>query len=565
MEDTAVKLTDLPDYISDFDAIMKQHDQKAVYYAHAGAGELHLRPVLNLKTKEGQLALRAIAKDSALLVKRYAGSMSGEHGDGRVRGEFIPLMVGEICNDIFKKIKKLFDPQGIFNPGKIVDAAPMDKDLRYDAGQPAFSFPTMLRFDNGESMQQAAERCNGSGDCRKQAWTGATMCPSYQATMNEKDSTRARANILREVLTHPENPAYPLDSKELKDVLDLCLSCKACKTDCPSSVDMAALKAEAMHHYQRRHGVDLRSRFFGTFHKKAALAAPFARLANFALKRDQVNALFKRKLNIAPQRSIPAFSVRSASSVLNAYRNKSASIDFLLYIDEFTQYQDAAIAKDVALFFKKLGLKFDVIYAPSGRAAISKGLLREAKKCAEKTLEKLQPYVDRRLPIVGIEPSALLGLRDEFAKLVDPSKIEKAHALAKAALTFEEYVFQLMETGKLGSDHFTRDEKEIHIHLHCHQKALSHVKFTKAILKLPAGHTVRVIPSGCCGMAGSFGYEAEHYEVSNQIGELVLMPHIRNHPNALIVAAGTSCRHQIKDAVAVKALHPAQLLLKSLK
>lgn len=564
VEDTAVAIDDLPEYISEFEKMMTDFGQQAVYYAHAGAGELHLRPILNLKSARGQKDFRAIGEASAGLVKKYRGSLSGEHGDGRVRAEFIPKMIGDENYELLRKIKTIWDPHGIFNPGKIVDAFPMDADFRYSAGQEPFSEKTFLNFGS-ENMLQAAERCNGSGDCRKPQASSATMCPSYQATRHELDSTRARANLLREGLTNPESREAIFNSDDVKSVLDLCLSCKACKRECPSGVDMAALKAEYMYQYQTKNGFSRRTKFFGQFHKKAALASSFSAFVNPLLNTNLISGIVKKYYAIHPDRSIPQFSRKRASKHVKKYASNKNSPDFLLYIDEFTEYQDAGIAEAAARLFQRLGYEFAVAYSPSARAAISKAMLDDGREAAERTLEVLKPFVEKGIPIVGLEPSGILGFKDDFLKIVSPHLREAARNLSKVSFTFEEFLFREMECGKLGSSRFTEREKEVHIHLHCHQKALSHIKYSKAILGLPKNYRVQAIPSGCCGMAGSFGFEKEHYQLSQDIGEMVLFPHIRNNPKAIIAAAGTSCRHQILDGVKTHALHPAEILLQALK
>lgn len=564
VEDTAVSLADLPEYISEFESLMEGFAQKAVYYAHAGAGELHLRPVLNLKSEKGVKELRAIAESSAELVKKYNGSLSGEHGDGRVRAEFIEYMVGSQNYELFKAIKKLWDPQHIFNPGKIVFPDKMDEDLRYSKNQSPFTAKTFLDFGENENMLQAAERCNGSGDCRNPHGSGAAMCPSYQASLNEVDTTRARANVLREVLTNSSNPQFPLDSQEVKEVLDLCLSCKTCKRECPSSVDMAALKAEAMYQYQQKNGISKRTKFFGYFHKSAGMATSMSFLVNPFLALKPIDSLIKSRYSIAKKRSIPKFSKNRASKLIRKYENAS-NPELVLYIDEFTEFQDAEIALSAAKLLRKLGFEFQVIYTPSGRAAISKSLLPLARECAHKALEKLKPFIEKGIPVVGLEPSGILGFRDDFLKLVEPSQRDLAKSLSQHSLTFEEFLFRHVESGRIHAGLFTERAENVHIHLHCHQKAMSHIKFSKAVLSLPKNYKIRAIPSGCCGMAGSFGYEEEHFEMSNKIGELVLFPHIRENKNALIAAAGTSCRHQVKDAITVRAYHPAEILLSALR
>jgi FAD/FMN-containing dehydrogenase/Fe-S oxidoreductase len=564
VEDTAVAVNDLPQYIDEFEKLMDSFGQQAVYYAHAGAGELHLRPVLDLKSKKGRDEFRQIGEASAKLVKKYRGSLSGEHGDGRVRAEFIPDMIGEKNYALLKRIKKIWDPTNIFNPGKIVDPDPMDADFRYEENQRSFDYPTFFNFSEEGNMLELAEKCNGSGDCRKLPYTAATMCPSYHATRNEKDTTRARANVLREVLTRSPHAAFPFDNDEVHEVLDLCISCKACKRECPSSVDMSLLKMEADYHYYRRNGLPKRNKFFGSFHKKAKWGSALAPVSNLLTGSTFLMKIFKSKFGIAPNRSIPKFSGKKATSRLKSKAVKSP--DFVLYVDEFTQYQDAHIAEAAGEFFKKLNFSFDVVYAASGRAYFSKSMLPEAKECAEEILRKLKPYVEEKIPIVGLEPSGILGFRDEFKRLFVNEKKSLADKLSSLSFTFEEFVAAQMKSGRIRQEEFTDDSCAIEVHVHCHQKALSGPAFSLEILNFPPNYSAVKIPAGCCGMAGSFGYEAEHFDISNQIGEQILFPRLRSlDSKKIVVAAGTSCRHQIKDGVGKESFHPAEILLKALK
>lgn len=565
VEDTAVSLKDLPAYVLDFEAMMQRHGQRAVYYAHAGAGELHIRPVLNLKTAEGQDQFRRIGEETAQLVGSYGGSLSGEHGDGRARSEFIPMVLGEANARLIESIKDCWDPYGIFNPGVIARAVPMDEGFRYRAGQPPFAAATFLDFSDKGHILLAAEACNGSGDCRKPASSGATMCPSYQATRNEKDSTRARANLLREVLTRPDNPAYPMGSETLHEVLQLCLSCKACKRECPSSVDMALLKAEADYHYQRRYGFSRQAHFFGHYHRIAPWAAAVAPVANALLRMHVVAAAFKRAVGVAPQRSIPPFASRSGAGMARRYASKQ-EVDLLLYIDEFTQYQDAEVASAAAELLHGLGYRLKVVYAPSARAYMSKAMLPAARRTALQALQKLEAAAHPELPVVGLEPSAVLGFRDDLQALFKGEDKKRMQALGARSFTLEEFLSAEVDGGRLGPEAFTDAYQEVHLHLHCHQKSLSHVRHSVQLLSLPKGYQVTRIPSGCCGMAGSFGYEVDKFELSMQIGEQVLFPRVRSaSEHALIVASGTSCRHQIKDGTGRKAIHFAQAMLRALK
>lgn len=570
VEDTAVHLPDLPAYIAEFQQIMAGFGQQAVYYAHAGAGELHIRPSVNLKTKEGVRQLRAIAEASARLVKKYNGSLSGEHGDGRVRGEFIPLMLGQKNYDLLRQIKHTWDPQGILNPGKIVDAPPMDESLRYLQDQPMQAIETLIDFSAAGGILRLAEKCSGSGDCRKLAHvSGGTMCPSYMATRNEKDSTRARANTLRELLTRTQNGDNKFAHKELYDVMDLCLSCKGCSSECPSNVDMAALKAETLYQYYRTHGVPLRSRVFGHIGRLNALASVLPALSNFVLGNALTGALIKKTLGIASQRSLPPLSktpLRKWQHPQNLPEKPHRGSVFF-FCDEFTNYNDASIGQKAIELLLRLGYKVQMPqHAHSGRALISKGLLPAARQLAEQNVKVFATLVSSSTPLLGVEPSAILSFRDEYPRLVGPELRDAARQLAPHCLTIEDFIAREAAAGRITAADFDSTERFILLHGHCHQKALSGTDATIATLSLPAGHHVELIPSGCCGMAGSFGYEKEHYELSMQVGELVLLPAVRKAPeSAVIVAPGTSCRHQIADGAGRKALHPVEILYAALR
>lgn len=561
IEDTAVRIEDLADYIAEFEEMMLGFGQKAVFYAHAGAGEIHLRPILDLKKSKDVKLFYEITKATALLVKKYKGSLSGEHGDGRVRAEFIPLMVGEQVYDLFKQVKNIWDPSNIFNPGKIVGAAPMTSSLRYEPDLVVSEPKTIFRFEESGGIIRSAEKCNGSGDCRKLEFSGGTMCPSYRATRDEKDSTRARANALRNFLSNPKDASKPFDSEEIKEVLDLCLSCKACGTECPSNVDMTILKAEFMHQYQQTRGARFRSRLFANIEKLNRLANRFYPLSKVVLK----ITLLKKLMGIAPERSLPMpirLSLRNyTQSNFNNLRPQSDR-SFYLFIDEFTNYNDESVGQKAVRLLDALGYNIKIIDHPeSGRAAFSKGFLDHAKKCADENVRIFSDLVSSNQPLVGIEPSAILGFRDEYPKIVSEDLISKAEKLSTHTLTIEEFLFQEVEKGKIQSSSFDSQEREVLVHGHCHQKALSSVEYTAHILSLPKNNKVSIIPSGCCGMAGSFGYEKEHYEVSMKIGEQTLFPAVRQaSKNTIIVASGTSCRHQIKDGTSVPSFHPVEIL-----
>ncbi len=567
VEDTAVDLPDLPAYIEEFRQMMRDFGQQAVYYAHAGAGELHIRPSVNLKISEGVKQFKAIAEASAKLVKKYNGSLSGEHGDGRVRGEFIPLMLGHKNFELLKRIKQTWDPYYIFNPNKITGAPPMDQDLRYVQDVPKPEFDTVFDFSQTGGILRTVEKCGGSGDCRKLAHvTGGVMCPSYMATRNEKDTTRARANTLREFLTRSENGENRFAHQELKDVMDLCISCKGCTSECPSNVDMSTLKAEFLHQYYKEKGVPFRAKVFANIGSINNLAAKIPSISNFFLTNGLTSNIAKKVLGVAPKRSLPAVSKITLRKWYDKHYKQlkvttpKASVYF--FCDEFTNYNDAHIGIKAIELLIKLG--YDVImpvHAESGRAHISKGLLLEAQEMAKQNVMIFKDLVNENTPLIGIEPSAILSFRDEYPKLVAPENQSIAKELGKNALLIEEFIAREIRKGNITPESFTKDAKRILLHGHCHQKALASTEVSAWALGLPENYLVEVIPSGCCGMAGSFGYEKEHYDVSMQIGELVLFPAVKNAKKDVIIAApGTSCRHQILDGTGRKALHPVEIL-----
>lgn len=567
IEDTAVAIEDLENYISEFTALMTSYNQSAVYYAHAGAGELHLRPILDLKQAEDVVLFRKITTDVAKLVKKYNGSMSGEHGDGIVRAEFISLMIGDANYQILKRIKLTFDSENIFNPNKIVDAYPMDKNLRYEVDRKEPEIETLLDFSSSQGILREAEKCNGSGDCRKLPEFGGTMCPSFRATRNEKDTTRARANALREFLTHSEK-ANRFDHEELKQVFDLCLSCKACASECPSSVNVAALKAEFQYQYQKANGVPFRTKLFAYNNKINGFASRVPKLTNFMFSNGFTSLIIKSIGGIAKERSIPLISIKSLNKEFQVFKNKVVDNDYIkevyLFNDEFTNHLDSEIGVDTIEFLSRLNYKVSIIsHAESGRAMLSKGLVAEAKKMANKNVSKFKNIISETTPLIGIEPSAILTFKDEYIKLADDK--ESAKSIAKNTFLIEEFIQQEIELGHIKLEQFTQEKKTIKFHGHCHQKALANQKSSFDVLNLPKNYKVTIIPSGCCGMAGSFGYEKEHYEVSMQIGEQTLFPAVRKASEETIIAAnGTSCRHQIKDGTGRVAKHPISILKEAL-
>ena len=574
IEDTAVDVNDLPEFIREFNVILKKHDLYSVHYAHAGSGEIHLRPIINLKTTEGNGLFRTIAEEVATLVKKYKGSLSGEHGDGRLRGEFIKQMVGSKNYELLKQVKRSWDPKNIFNPNKIVDTPPMDTMLRYEPGQFTPEFKTIFRFHQ-QNILQHAEQCNGSGDCRKTHLSGGTMCPSFMATRNEKDTTRARANILREFLTH-STKINRYDHKEIYEVMGLCLSCKACKSECPSNVDMAKLKAEFLQHYYDANGVPFRSKMIANFSVSARLGSIAPSVYNFFMTNTFTSTLIKKTVGFAVKRSMPTLSKQTLHSWFSK-RSKVKSQKFnssplqvkgkvYLFCDEFTNYNDTHIGATAVKLLEKLGYEVEIpVHEESGRAWLSKGLIRHAQTIANKNIALLKDVITAETPLIGIEPSAILTFRDEYPDLATDENIEAAKALAKNALFIDEFIAREIEKGNITKDQFTKASKLIKLHGHCQQKSVGSLNDSVNILSFPENYTVETIPSGCCGMAGSFGYEKEHYDVSMQIGELVLFPTVRQQAAGTIIAApGTSCRHQIKDGTHTKALHTVEVLYNAL-
>ena len=570
IEDCAVDPQDLPAYIEELEALLKKHNTKYSMYAHAAAGELHVEPMINLKTTEGKILFRTILAETAVIVKKYRGSLSGEHGDGRLRGEFIPFMMGERNYDLFRQVKNIFDAGHIFNRGKIVDTPPMNAFLRYQQDVKKTPIETIFDFSRQEGILHLAEKCSGSGDCRKTHVSGGTMCPSYMATRSEKDSTRARANMLRHFYSNKAyNAGNDITEAEVKEVLDLCLSCKACKSECPSSVDVAKMKAEFTQHYYNTHGIPFRSKLIGNFASQMALAALLPAAYNFIFKTNALRRLVNKMVGFHPDRTMPLLHATTLRKWYKKHQSEKGRISkgtIYLLCDEFTNYNDVSIGQKTILLLERLG--YTVIipqHEVSGRTYLSKGMVKKAKDIAIKNVELLKDLVSAATPIIGIEPSAILTLRDEYPELVPAALKPASKELAVHSFLFEEWFAREIENGNITAEQFTASNSAVYIHGHCYQKALSSTSFIKQSLSIVPGFKIEEIPSGCCGMAGAFGYEKEHYEVSMQIGNLVLFPAIQKMGEASIIAAsGTSCRHQIKDGTARKAKHTAEILFEAL-
>lgn len=634
IEDTAVLPEKLPAYMDDFAQMLERLGLSCVYHAHISTGELHLRPIINIKDKNGREKFRQVAYETALLVKKYKGSLSGEHGDGRLRGEFIPLMYGDKVYQMMCDLKHCWDPDGIFNLHKITDTIPMDSMLRFEVGQQyeigkliasdATYYNWKAAFDECKiagatgartqlhALMCSIEQCNGSGDCRKSNAFGGTLCPAFKVSGDETKATRARANVLREVLTRGCEEKNLFQSKAIAEVLDSCLACKGCRSECPSNVDMTKLRSEILQQKYDKYGTPLRS--FAV--ARMAMVEKFGHLVwpiyNLFASWKLSSSIIKWVINFAAERDIPTLShmtMRTAvhkeqimlqvkqdglistffSEVNRRYIKRALRLRSVpqfesaqqprqhkkvyLFADEFTNFQEAELGLTFAKLLMRLGYEVEIPrHVESGRAAISKGCLKLAKKFAIKNVNLLKEKVSALTPLVGIEPSCILSFRDEYPDLVPAEMRSDAKRLARNALLFDEFLVREINAGNITPDQFKADEVEIWLHGHCHQKALVGVEKTVTALHLLSGAKINVIPSGCCGMAGSFGYEKEHYKTSLAVGEMVLFPAVRKAIGnkegitpVIVAAPGTSCRQQILDGTGVKAVHPLEIMYKWLK
>ena len=593
IEDTAIAPKFLPAYMKDFQEMTRRLRANVVYYGHISTGELHLRPILNLKTKEGQKLFRDLATETAQLVKKHRGSISGEHGDGRLRGEFIKMLYGDETYELMRQVKHCWDPDGLLNVHKIVDTLPMDSMLRFNVDQEydiekrlgshntyfnwkaAFDECTAPGATGAKSQMNALmcsiEQCNGAGDCRKSNLIGGTLCPAYKVSGDELKTTRARANVLREVLTRGGDGAL------VKQELDSCLACKGCKSECPSNVDMTRLRAEVLQHYYDEHGTPLRSAMVARMAKIENLGALVKPFYNFFASNRISSSIIKKLIGFAAERQIPTLSRYSMRKLVEKEQAQYSIVrpkkEVYLFADEFTNLQEAELGLTFAKLLMRLGYKVEIPkHVESGRAAISKGCLKYAKRFAEENVYLLYEKISDKHPLIGIEPSCILSFRDEYPDLVAPEWRADALQLSKNCLLFDEFLMKEIEEGNITAEEFEDTKMEIWLHGHCHQKALVGVEKTAKVLDtLLVGAKVNVIPSGCCGMAGSFGYEKEHYKTSLEIGEMVLFPAVRkavsntSDISAIVAAPGTSCRQQILDGTGVKAVHPIEILYNLLK
>jgi FAD/FMN-containing dehydrogenase/Fe-S oxidoreductase len=564
VEDVVVPVNCLGDYIRCADRILAEHGTHGEWYGHISAGCLHLRPLIDLKTPDGVVRMRAIAEAMVELVAGLRGALSGEHGDGLSRSEFSARLFGPDIMAAFEQIKRTFDPAGLLNPGKVIPLAgeagrTLDRNLRYGEAYRPIAPPTTFSFAAEGGLLGAVEACNGVGVCRKE---GGLMCPSYHVTRQEMHTTRGRANALRAALSG-HLPATALNDQQMYDVLDLCLECKGCKAECPTSVDMARVKSEFLAQYQREHGVPLRSRLFGEYAVMARLAHFVARPLNWLSGSGVVRSVMEAVLGISRRRRLPAFATQTFRQWFHRQPKLPAGGNsrVVLFVDTYTEYNTPAIGQAAVRVLARAGCQVELVRGQvcCGRTLISKGLLERARELAARNLDVLAPYAAQGVPIVGLEPSCLLAMRDEYRDLFPGDA--RAEALGRRALLIEEFLTQRADDGLRPVDRLSLKPRRVSVllHGHCHTKALVGDRPMLDMLGA-AGATVIDSKAGCCGMAGSFGYEREHFGLSQSVGELQLFPAVRALPDAPVLAAGMSCRTQILDGTGVVARHPIQLL-----
>ncbi|HKI98767.1 MAG TPA: FAD-linked oxidase C-terminal domain-containing protein [bacterium] len=573
VEDTAVDPSRLADYLKAFDKIVKKHGTHAGYYGHSSVGCLHIRPFIDLKKAGEKDRLMAIFSEVADLVEQYGGSVSGEHGDGLARSWLLERLFGSQLTQAFRDVKAAFDPTNLMNPGKIVDAQPPMENLRW--GKPIVNrLDTVLDFSKEGGFSFAVEMCNGNGQCRK--LDVGTMCPSYQATLQDRHSTRGRSNALRGLL-QGDLPLTELASPEMYESMDLCLECKACKTECPSQVDMAKMKYEFLYHYQQVNGVPLRSRLFSNIELLSRAGSALAPISNW-IAASAANRWLLSQLGLAPQRKLPPFRRRRFSHWYRRHlrgngRNGTAAAPsgngmarptVVLFQDTFMEYNVPSLGKDAVEVLERAGYQ---VIVPArkccGRPTISKGLLPQAREMAAFNVRALTPYAEQGIPIVGVEPSCILTLREDYPSLLPGAATERVAAQVQ---TIDEFLFQLTKEGRLPYPANGEAKRDYLLHGHCHQKSLVGTGPTLGVLRAIPGATVREIPSGCCGMAGSFGYEKEHYEISMAIGGQRLFPAVqRAAPETVIVADGISCRQQIAHGTQRAARHLVEVVAEALR
>jgi FAD/FMN-containing dehydrogenase/Fe-S oxidoreductase len=558
VEDCAVAPSRLPEFFVKFREIIHKYDTSAGYYGHASVGCLHIRPLINTKDRRDIQIMKDMTDEITDLVIEFGGGMSGEHGDGLARSHLNKKLFGPQLYKAFCDVKAAFDPEGRMNPGKIVHAPPMDQSLRYGTEYRTININTHYNFSREGGFATAVELCNGVGVCRKK--NEGTMCPSYMVTLEDRHSTRGRANHMREILSG-KLPVEEFTGRELYETLDLCLECKGCKAECPSNVDMAKLKYEFLAHYNEANGTPLRSRMFANIHAASKIASRFPSIANWTLTNSVVRRALDRFVGVDARRKLPPFADKTFESWF-ASRGEKPGRDkkVVLFHDTFINYNYPDIGRAATELLEAAGYEVRIAEQRQccGRPMISKGLVEEARANAEFNVRQLHHFVEEGYSIVGCEPSCILTFRDEYPDLV---KGHHATAVGKASFLLEEFIVKEKQAGRWTLQ-FKRQEAKALMHGHCHEKALIGSRYLKEALAL--AYTVEEIDSGCCGMAGSFGYEKEHYDISIAIGKRRLFPAVENNPSAIVVAPGISCRQQVEHATRRKVLHPAEALVRAL-
>ena len=556
VEDTAVAPAKLPEFIKRFREIITRHDAIAGYYGHCSVGCMHIRPLIDLKEASEMKKMVSIADAISDLVLEFNGAMSGEHGDGLARSHFNQKLFGAVLYEAFRQVKRVFDPKNLMNPGKIVDAPAMTESLKISPRYQTWQPETTLDFTGQGGFARAVEMCSGMGECRKKL--DGTMCPSYMGTLDEEHSTRGRANALRAVLSG-KVPKEEFTGKRLHDVMDLCLECKACKAECPSNVDMAKLKYEFLDHYHRVNGLPLRNRLFGGIERLNRIGSQFAPLSNWVVGSGLNRWLMEKLAGIDRRRPLPQFAGVTFEDWFDGRKPEGdgAKGEVVLFHDTFNNFNTPNVAVATTRLLERLGYHVLLVNKRCcGRPMISKGMLGEAKNNAAWNVDQLAEYAERGVPIVGMEPSCLLTLRDEYPDFL---RTNDAKLVARNSFLLEEFLLQERDTGKVSLSFGANGRKAL-LHGHCHQKALVGTVPTVALLK-GAGFEVSEVDSGCCGMAGSFGFEKEHYDLSLTIGNRRLAPAVKSASAEVeIVAPGISCRQQIEHLTGRKAKHTAEVL-----
>ncbi|HUR90960.1 MAG TPA: FAD-linked oxidase C-terminal domain-containing protein [Ramlibacter sp.] len=590
IEDCAVPLEHLAEYTDELTQVFRRHGTRGTWYAHASVGTLHVRPILDMRAG-GARKMREIAEEASVLVRKYKGAYSGEHGDGLCRGEWIQWQFGPKIDEAFRQIKQMFDPDGLLAPNRIIDPPKMDDTrlMRYPPSyrviplKPALDWsawdvqndaatervtPPGSGDDPARGYAKAVEMCNNNGHCRK--FDAGTMCPSYRVTRDEEHLTRGRANTLRLALSGQLGPEG-IASEEVRAALDLCVSCKGCKRDCPTGVDMARMKVEFLHHYKAKHGHTLKDKLVARLPEYARTASRFAGLLNLRNASGLLRALGEKAVGFSARRKLPRWRSEHFFNDIPVTVTREevlrATKPVVLFVDTFNGYFESLNARCAVKVLQAAGytvhvatkLRVDGKHLCCGRTYLASGMVDEARAKAREVMDSLLPFAERGIPVVGLEPSCLLTLRDEMLAM---GLGEPSQRVADNALLFEELLAREAASGALGDfkAKLAPLDKRVMLHGHCHQKAFGAVTPIMQVLRMIPGVEPELIETSCCGMAGSFGYEADHYDVSMQMAELSLLPAVRRYPGAIVVADGTSCRHQIRDGAGREAVHAAVVL-----